>query len=70
MRFRILCACTAWLTLAPVPVFAQTAFVDDASRRVALPQRVNRVFAAGAPAEVLLYTLTPEMLVGRNRGID
>jgi iron complex transport system substrate-binding protein len=26
-----------------------------------------RVFAAGAPAEVLLYTLVPEMLVGRNR---
>jgi iron complex transport system substrate-binding protein len=25
------------------------------------------VFAAGAPAEVLLYTLVPEMLAGRNR---
>ena len=25
------------------------------------------MFAAGAPAEVLLYTLVPEMLVGRNR---
>jgi len=28
---------------------------------------MGRVFAAGAPAEVLLYTLAPEKLVGRNR---
>ncbi len=45
----------------------QTRFVDDAKREVQLPSRVSRVFAAGAPAEVLLYTLVPEMLVGRNR---
>jgi iron complex transport system substrate-binding protein len=45
----------------------QTRFVDDAKRDVQLPPRVGRVFAAGAPAEVLLYTLVPEMLVGRNR---
>jgi iron complex transport system substrate-binding protein len=41
--------------------------VDDAQREVQLPPRVGRVFAAGAPAEVLLYTLVPEMLAGRNR---
>jgi iron complex transport system substrate-binding protein len=41
-------------------------FVDDARRSVELPERVGRVFAAGAPAEILLYTLVPEMLVGRN----
>jgi len=46
---------------------AQTGFVDAAKRNVQLPSRVARVFAAGAPAEVLLYTLVPEMLVGRNR---
>jgi iron complex transport system substrate-binding protein len=45
----------------------QTSFVDDAQRQVQLPSPVSRVFAAGAPAEVLLYTLVPEMLVGRNR---
>lgn len=45
----------------------QTRFVDDAKREVQLPSKVGRVFAAGAPAEVLLYTLVPEMLVGRNR---
>jgi len=53
--------------LMAVSAPAQTPFVDDAGRSVQLPPRVTRVFAAGAPAEVLLYTLVPEMLVGRNR---
>jgi len=47
-------------------VLAQTQVTDDAKRRVTLPAHVSRVFAAGAPAEVLLYTLVPDMLVGRN----
>jgi iron complex transport system substrate-binding protein len=40
--------------------------VDDAQRRVEMPEGVDRVFAAGAPAEILLYTLVPEMLGGLN----
>lgn len=48
-------------------VQAQQTFVDDAGRTVSLPAKVSRVFAAGAPADVLLYTLVPEMLVGRNQ---
>jgi iron complex transport system substrate-binding protein len=40
--------------------------VDDARRRVELPSEVSRVFAAGFPAEILLYTLVPEKLGGRN----
>ncbi len=47
-------------------VSAQEPFVDDAGRRVAFPASVERVFSAGAPAEVLLYTLVPEKLAGRN----
>jgi iron complex transport system substrate-binding protein len=46
---------------------AQTTFIDDAGRSVVLPARVERVFAAGAPADVLLYTLVPEKLPARNR---
>jgi iron complex transport system substrate-binding protein len=45
----------------------QTRFVDDAGRSVSLPARIGRVFAAGGPAEVMLYTLVPDFLVGRNR---
>jgi iron complex transport system substrate-binding protein len=46
---------------------AQGRFTDDAKRNVTLPAHVSRVFAAGGPAEVLLYTLVPDMLVGRNQ---
>lgn len=46
---------------------AQAGFIDDAQRRVLMPAKVARVFAAGGPAEVFLYTLLPDMLVGRNR---
>jgi len=41
-------------------------FKDDAGRSVVLPTKVDRVFAAGAPAEILLYALVPEKLAGRN----
>ena len=46
--------------------WSQVQFVDDAGRQVELPARMQRVFSAGAPAEVLLYTLVPEKLAGRN----
>lgn len=47
-------------------VDAPRTFTDDAERTVSVPQEPRRLFAAGAPAEVLLYTLAPERLVGRN----
>jgi iron complex transport system substrate-binding protein len=56
----------AVLLVAGPAAWAQRELTDDAGRRVHLPDRITRVFAAGAPAEVLLYTLVPEMLVGRN----
>jgi iron complex transport system substrate-binding protein len=64
--------CAAVVALGAVAAFGTAAtavaaeFVDDADRRVELPETPSRVFAAGAPAEILLYTLVPEMLVGRN----
>ncbi len=67
MRAVVRCACVLSVLLACQFVAAQTRFVDDAGRSATVPRRVARVFAAGAPAEVLLYTLVPEMLVGRNR---
>lgn len=41
-------------------------FTDDAARTIEAPAHIARVFAAGAPAELLLYTLAPEAMVGRN----
>lgn len=46
---------------------AQNGFRDDAGRTVTLPSNPRRLFAAGGPAEVLLHTLAPHLLVGRNR---
>lgn len=48
-----------------VPARAQGSVVTDgAGRRVAVPRKVERVFPAGPPAAILLYTLAPELLVG------
>jgi iron complex transport system substrate-binding protein len=37
---------------------------DSAGRRVPIPAHVERVFPAGPPAAILLYTLAPELLIG------
>jgi iron complex transport system substrate-binding protein len=51
---------------------AQAARVTDgAGRAVPVPEKVKRVFPAGPPAAILLYTLAPDLLLGwprPNRG--
>jgi iron complex transport system substrate-binding protein len=42
-------------------------FVDDAGRRIALPERIERVYAAGPPASVLVFALAPDKLIGWTR---
>jgi iron complex transport system substrate-binding protein len=61
----------AWV-LAVLVAFAQGAVaartvVDSAGRQVAVPDRIERVFAAGPPASVLLYVLAPDRMVGWQR---
>jgi iron complex transport system substrate-binding protein len=41
--------------------------IDSAGRKVELPDRIERVIAAGPPASVLVTMLAPEKLVGWNR---
>ncbi|MCQ3942001.1 MAG: iron ABC transporter substrate-binding protein, partial [Alphaproteobacteria bacterium] len=41
--------------------------VDSAGRRIEIPDRIERIVAAGPPASVLVYVLAPEKLVGWNR---
>lgn len=43
------------------------AFVDSAGREVQVPREVRRVYAAGGPASIMVYTLAPEKLVGWSR---
>lgn len=49
--------------LAPRRAAAATV-VDATGRAVPIPARVTRIFPAGPPAAILLYTLAPEMLLG------
>ena len=47
---------------------AQAGIVTDAAgRAVTIPEKVERIFAAGPPAAILLYTLAPELLLGWTR---
>jgi iron complex transport system substrate-binding protein len=49
--------------LAPRRARAATV-TDGAGRAVPVPERVERVFPAGPPAAIFLYTLAPELLLG------
>src|SRR5712671_765181 len=53
----------AVLSLVSVPVSAAQ-IEDAAGRSVAIPDRVERVMAAGPPAAVVLYVLAPEKMIG------
>jgi iron complex transport system substrate-binding protein len=47
------------------PARAHAATVTDAAgRAVTIPEKVTRVFPAGPPAAILLYTLAPDLLLG------
>ncbi len=47
------------------PRIARAATVHDgAGREIAIPARVERVFPAGPPAAITLYTLAPDLLLG------
>lgn len=49
---------------ALVTAGAPRVFADSAGRRVEVPERIERVFAAGPPATVLVYALAPDKLLG------
>jgi iron complex transport system substrate-binding protein len=54
--------------LAFAPPFAQAKpFADSAGRRVDVPDEVRRVFPAGPPASVTLFTVAPEKMLGWTR---
>ncbi len=59
------------LGLALLPALGQAAdsrtLLDGAGRRVEVPPRVERVYAAGGPATIFLYALAPGALLGWTR---
>jgi iron complex transport system substrate-binding protein len=61
-RRTLMSGAVAALTL---PRIARAEAVSDAAgRSVPVPARVERVFPAGPPAAILLYTLAPQLLLG------
>ena len=56
----------ALAALGPVAARAQSSrqIVDGAGRKVAIPARVERVYAAGPPASVLAFAVAPDKLIG------
>jgi iron complex transport system substrate-binding protein len=63
---RVLAAFLAALALSGAAQ-ASREFTDDAGRKVTLPDRVERVYASGPPASVLVFALAPETLIGWTR---
>src|SRR6478736_2869739 len=59
---RTLLAAPALLLAAPRARAAT--IIDAAGRSIEIPATVSRVFPAGPPAAILLYTLAPELLLG------
>lgn len=66
---RIVLLATAAALLAS-PARADRQVEDAAGRRVAIPERVERVFAAGPPAAIVVFTLAPEKLLGWTRKLS
>ena len=50
-----------------LPATAAREFTDDAGRKVQLPDKVTRVYAAGPPASVLVFAIAPDKLIGWTR---
>ena len=60
---RVLLSGLSATLVAPRRAAAQ-AVTDGAGRAVPVPAKVERVFPAGPPAAIFLYTLAPELLLG------
>jgi len=52
------------LAAAPLRARAAGTVTDSAGRAVPIPDKVTRVFPAGPPAAITLYTLAPDLLLG------
>jgi iron complex transport system substrate-binding protein len=66
VRRRGFLAAAAVAGLVPRAVRAQVSrvVVDAAERRVEIPARVERIYAAGPPASILVFAIAPDKLIG------
>jgi iron complex transport system substrate-binding protein len=49
--------------------FAQSSVVDSTGRQVRPPAKVERIYAAGPPASLLVFAIAPDKLTGWTRGM-
>ncbi|MBX6329516.1 MAG: iron ABC transporter substrate-binding protein [Pseudolabrys sp.] len=63
-RRAVLAASLAVLAGRLAPARAATSVVDAAGRTILVAAPVRRVFPAGPPAAIMLYTLAPDLLLG------
>jgi iron complex transport system substrate-binding protein len=63
MRNGVLIAVMLSLLALPAAA-AERVFTDSAGRQVRVPEHIERVFAAGDPAAITIYTLAPDKLLG------
>ena len=66
MSSRCVLAFLAWL---PTLCFSQSSVIDATGREVRPRAKVERVYAAGPPASVLVFAIAPDKLVGWTRGM-
>jgi iron complex transport system substrate-binding protein len=59
---RTLLAASTMLLASPAARAGEAA--DAAGRKIEIPETVTRVFPAGPPAAILIYTLAPDLLLG------
>ena len=57
-------AALTWLVPGAARGQARRSFVDSAGRRIELPERVERIYAAGPPASILVFAIAPDKLIG------
>jgi iron complex transport system substrate-binding protein len=55
--------------LFPALVYSQVAIVDATGREIRPPAKVERVYAAGPPAGLLVFAIAPDKLVGWTRAM-
>jgi iron complex transport system substrate-binding protein len=64
MRTILRAALVAALALAAAVGTNARTVTDSAGRKVEVPDRVDKVFAAGPPASILLYMVAPQKMTG------
>jgi iron complex transport system substrate-binding protein len=65
-----LLGCTPLTALGQTPNSNQRVFTDMAGRKVIVPKKITRVLGMSPVGTILIYTLSPELLIGWNYQAD